>query len=158
VTPDALLTVEEGALRKWQLGSGGAQCAASGSPGAGQALWGAAAHPRSAGLAAAVAGGSLQVGRPAIPGWRQRKGAGVHRRRGYEAQPASLRRVKKLRACRCRRCRRRPARPPPTLLPPKALGPQQLRKGRGGAGRARPDGALRRLGAAQRAPAGDVRR
>ncbi|GBF90294.1 WD repeat-containing protein [Raphidocelis subcapitata] len=59
--PDLLITIEEGALRKWQLGAGDAQCVASCGPGEGPPLWGGAAHRRDAGVAAAVAGGSVQL-------------------------------------------------------------------------------------------------
>jgi hypothetical protein len=46
----------------------------------------------------------------------------------------------------------------PLLPPPPAVGPPELPQGRGGPGGAQAHGALRRLGAPQRAPAGDVRR
>lgn len=61
MTPEVLLTLEEGALRKWQLGPADAQCAATGAPGDGRRLWGGAAHPRNGSVAAAVAGNSVQV-------------------------------------------------------------------------------------------------
>ncbi|KIZ05664.1 tumor suppressing subtransferable candidate 1 [Monoraphidium neglectum] len=61
LAPDMLITLEEGALRKWQMGAADAQCVASGPPGDGRQLWGGAVHPKNAGLAAAVAGSSVQI-------------------------------------------------------------------------------------------------
>jgi hypothetical protein len=43
------------------MGAADAQCVASGPPGDGRQLWGGAVHPKNAGLAAAVAGSSVQV-------------------------------------------------------------------------------------------------
>ncbi|KAI8465862.1 MAG: WD40-repeat-containing domain protein [Monoraphidium minutum] len=61
LAPEVALTFEEGALRVWQMGPAAAQCVASAPTGGGQRLWGGAAHPKDAGLAAAVAGGGVQL-------------------------------------------------------------------------------------------------
>jgi hypothetical protein len=60
--PDVLVSLEEGALHTWRVGAGDAQRTGSGAPGEGQRLWSGALHPKNPGLAAAVAGQSLQVG------------------------------------------------------------------------------------------------
>lgn len=60
--PEALLTIDSAALRRWDLGGGGARCAAAVPARDGEPLWGGAAHPRDgAGRAAAVAGGALLI-------------------------------------------------------------------------------------------------
>jgi len=61
-SPETLVSLEEGSLRKWQIGSGDAQCVATGAAGDGQQqLWSGALHPKNAGVAAVVAGSGLQV-------------------------------------------------------------------------------------------------
>eukprot|EP00877_Chromochloris_zofingiensis_P005866 jgi/Chrzof1/1532/Cz10g11120.t1 len=58
---DMLITLEESAIRKWQLSPHGAQCVASAMPGELQHLWSGSLHPKKPGLAATVAGNNIQV-------------------------------------------------------------------------------------------------